>query len=220
VETSYEVEIVPTGDLNHLCGLTVSIQLWKDQTKYYCKCRGISSQKFVILQTPAMIVQKHDLQADDPIILRYVFHGNVWGFKTSIIKSFTNPFRLLFIDYPNQIERHGLRSCERADVVIQAQYSIMGKLLNAVIKDLSCSGCMLVLDSLTLEGRAFMDDGQVGTLSFTTDILKEKLTVNCKIIRIRSDKDKTELGLEFDTSDHETLDKIAQYVDHIISLLA
>lgn len=220
MESSYEVEIVPAGDLNYLCGQTVSIQFWKDLTKYYCKCRGVSSLKYIILQTASMIPQQYDLREGDPLILRYVFQGNVWGFKTNIIKAITTPFRLLFIDYPKEIEQHSLRSCERADVVIQAKYSIMDKLLTAVIKDLSCGGCLLVLDSVALEGRAFLDDGQSGILSFSTDILEEILNVNCNIIRIRSDKDRTELGLEFDTSDQETLDKIAQYVDHIISLLA
>ena len=220
MESPYEVEIVPAGDLTYLCGLTISTQFEKDKTKYYCKCRGTSHSKFIILQQPALIENKNSILSGRQVILRYVYNGTVLGFKTNIVQTIVAPFRLIFVDYPEEIERYSLRTCERADVVIHAQFSIFDKVIRTVMKDLSCNGCRMFVDAVSIEGLVFDVGDQTGLLSFPTDIFEDVLNINCKIVRVRADKERTELGIEFDLSNQDTLDKITQYVDHILNLLA
>jgi hypothetical protein len=220
MESPYEVEIVPAGDLTYLCGLTISTQFEKDKTKYYCKCRGASHSKFIILQQPALIENQNSILSGRQVILRYVYNGTVLGFKTNIIQTIVAPFRLIFVDYPEEIERYSLRTCERADVVIHAQFSIFDKVIRTVMKDLSCNGCRMFVDAVSIEGLVFNVGDQTGLLSFPTDIFEDVLNISCKIVRVRADKERTELGIEFDLSNQDTLDKITQYVDHILNLLA
>lgn len=220
MESSYEIKTVPSGDLSFLCGLTISIQLGNDKTKHYCKCRGISPSKFLLIQTPAAISSSIHLNQHSPIIIRYIYNGTVMGFEAQIIQSIHQPYRLLFISYPDQLDQHLLRTCERAEVLIPAKFSLADAELSAVIRDLSCNGCMLVLDEGSDTGLISKGEDQVGFLSFSTDISQEKINVGCKIVRVRSDKNKTELGIEFDSSAREPLDLITQYVDHILTILA
>ncbi len=220
MESPYEVDTIPSGDLTFLCGLTISIQFGSDKTKHYCRCRGLSLSKFILIQTPVSINQKKDLVPQNSVIVRYVYNGTVMGFKANIIQSIDTPFRLIFISYPELIDRHTLRTCERADVIIHAQFTLADKETTVIIRDLSCNGCLLVLDSNAKRTIHLEGGDQVGFLSFSTDISQEMLNIGCKIMRIRSDKKKTELGIEFDSHDTETLDKITQYVDHILMILA
>ncbi len=151
---------------------------------------GLSNSKFILIQTPASIDEKKDLSVQNSVSLKYVYSGTVMGFKANIIQSFDQPFRLFFISYPELIDRHTLRSCERADDIIHAQFSVAADEIEVIIRDLSCNGCMLVLEKDAKETLHLEDDDEVGFLSFSTDISQEILNIGCKIVRIRSDKKK------------------------------
>ena len=220
MESPYEVESIPAGDLSYMCGLKVAIQFGKSKTNHYCMCRGLSQAKFLILQTPAGADPKRDLQAGEMLIFRYVYNGTVWGFKVTIIQALEQPFRLILARYPEMIERFMLRTCERVDVIIQAEYTLSEHTDKAIIRDLSCGGCRLIIDVASAGELFSKGDDQEGILSFSTDALEETVTVGFGIVRIKSDKNKTELGIAFDFSDSETIDRITQYVDHILEIQA
>lgn len=220
MKSSIEITRLASGDLSYLCGVTVSIQFEGEKEKYYCRCRGVSPSKFMILQTPAAFGIGTDLNEGTCLIVRYVYNGIVSGFKTWIIKAQNTPFRLIFTEYPEAIEQYRLRSSERVEVVIQAEYTMGDHTINAVIKDLSSGGCCLFVDASDRGELLAKGDEQVGILSFNTDLFNEILNILCKIVRIRADKNRTELGLQFDTSDTVMIDKITQYVDHILDIQA
>lgn len=210
----------PPGDLNHLCGLTVAVQMGTKKTKHYCKCRGVSEGKFILLQQPPSATARSQLMTTNSIILRYMYNGTVWGFKTRIIKVVETPFHLVFLDFPNTIERHSLRACERADVVIQSEFSFSGLVFKAVIRDLSCGGCRLVISPKDSGNLPLAEMGKSGFLTFLTDVSEKPITVVCKVVRTVTDKERTELGLAFDDSDLKTMHKIERFVDRVMDILA
>ena len=171
------------GDLNHLCGLKVAIQMGTKKAKHYCKCLGVSEGSFILIQQPASATARSQILTTNYIILRYMYDGTVWGFKTRIIKVLDNPFPLVFLAFPGTIERHSLRACERADVLIQSEFSFSGLVFKAVIRDLSCSGCRLVISPQESQNLPLGDMGKSGFLTFLTDISAKPITVVCKVVR-------------------------------------
>lgn len=220
MEPAYDVEPMPPGDLNHLCGVTVSIQLGTKKSKHYCKCRGVSGNSFILIQQPPSATAKNQLAATRDIVVRYVLDGAVWGFKSTIIRVMDTPFDLVFIAFPDRIERYSLRACERTEVVIQAEFSISGLVIKSIIRDLSGSGCRLVILAEDRGNLPLHQLEQSGILTFLTDIPEERVSVECKVVRIASDRERTELGIAFDESNKATLDKITRFVDHVMGVLA
>jgi c-di-GMP-binding flagellar brake protein YcgR len=207
------VTVVPSGDLNYLCGKKISIQLEAEAGKIACTCRGVAFEKYLMVQMAVLAHQEGMLDPGAVVIVRYLIDGSVYGFRSRVIQAIIKPFRLVFIEYPSELELYKLRTCERIDLFIKAGLSIHDMTLSGVIVDLSCGGCLMVLEGESV-GSGLLVAGQEPT-SLTFSIDSEIITLPCRIVRIMEEAHKQQLGIAFEFEDASDAESIRSYVDQL-----
>uniref|UniRef100_UPI0002482E50 PilZ domain-containing protein n=1 Tax=Vibrio ordalii TaxID=28174 RepID=UPI0002482E50 len=117
--------------------------------------------------------------------------GHILAFKTSIIRSISKPFGLLFIKFPNHFVTKAIREHERYKlslpaIVYEGEHQLKGKLV-----DFSISGCALLIPSVHhLEKDMFIE-----IKSTLSPLLPQDLA--CQIVSVRQQGQGVLVGVKF-----------------------
>jgi c-di-GMP-binding flagellar brake protein YcgR len=206
-------------NLDRLCGQQVSITLGHEDRQYFCNCRGVCSDRFVMVQTPPDPDIQKKLETGEPAVIRFVESGMVCGFKTRINKAITFPFRLIFFDYPDNLEVVNLRNSKRVSLHLKADIQWHGEAYTGVIKDLSEGGCFFVIKYW--QDEAFNDLGMESAFPIKFKIQGDKTPIELKarVVRMNKDKEEFRMGLAFDGGQKEETGRISDFVSFISQLL-
>ena len=109
------------------------------------------NQYLIILMQHDMSGIKPEALKDSPIIIRYLYRGSVYGFRTSVLNILNSPDRLIFLSYPKKIEEFRVRSSPRFECILPAITSVEGLEGDTVVIDISIDGCRCVIKSASLE---------------------------------------------------------------------
>ena len=71
---------------------------------------GMSAGAYLIVSDPGTGDAAAAAAGASQVVIRYIYRGEVLGFKSSIIAQIEKPFRLLFLSYPTAVERLNLRN--------------------------------------------------------------------------------------------------------------
>lgn len=207
------VTVIPSGDLNYLCGKKMSIQLNTAPDRIACTFRGVAAERYLIIQMAVHPGREALPEPASVVVVRYINDGSVYGFKSRVIQSITRPFRLVFIKYPRELELYKLRSCERIDLFINALLAIHDLTFSGVVLDLSCSGCLMVLESDLVDSSLMVAGQQEGAITLSID--SERMTLPCRVVRIMEDESKLQLGIAFEFADERESEAIGNYVEQL-----
>ena len=111
--------------------LTVGVNVYlfttkeKHEIKTISKILGWSPPHFVLLQMPYIQGVPLEVSKNMPCVVRYVSEGNIYGFKTSVMKIQFDPQPLLFLKYPENIENVSLRKSERIQAHIPVTFKVL-----------------------------------------------------------------------------------------------
>ena len=93
------------------------------------------------------------LNKDLAVVGRGMYEGRVIGFKSTVLFQIVQPFRILFLSYPDQIEKINLRKSDRInatiDVLLSARKQSLAELKaneeapRGTIKNISTGGCSI-----------------------------------------------------------------------------
>jgi hypothetical protein len=184
----------------------------------------MNSDDYLIIKTPKT---PFDSPAESPfeglnyrlapgskIIVRYLYHGVVFGFQSTLIDAISVPRKLLFLDYPSSIEQHNLRSSERIECLLPAEIKCDGSEVEGIITDISEKGC----------GFAFkISNGDVPSLKVEDTIILtclfpgigEKKDISGIVRRVKSDNQETALGIQFQDLETDTKSIISDYISKV-----
>lgn len=84
----------------------------------------------------------------DEYIVRYFRGRNIVAFKTKILHVAKVPFWYLHLEYPHQLEKVEIRHAERIRISVTAQTLAKGEKHWSVIRDLSASGALVVVNNV------------------------------------------------------------------------
>jgi hypothetical protein len=206
-------------NLNYLCGQQLSLKFGKDDKQLFCICQGVSSGQFILTQIPVAPDIEQKLTPGNSVVIRFVESGMVCGFKTKIRQAITMPFRLIFFHYPDSLELLNLRASKRVPLNINATIRVNDTSFEGSIRNLSVGGCFFVaeywksksLANLTIESSLF--------ILFTLFNDDTAVTLECRPVKLDSDKDEIRLGIAFGKNQPEPIGKIANFVEYISRLL-
>lgn len=113
---------------------------------------GFEVGKYILLKYPKVARPsdyKDVLIEGNIMIVRYLMEGNkgeCFAFRSSIKHVTLHPEKLLFLEYPKNIENRQLRTQQRTSIHIPATIMLEGKgddstKINGVISDISAKGC-------------------------------------------------------------------------------
>ncbi|WP_417448098.1 flagellar brake domain-containing protein [Idiomarina abyssalis] len=184
---------------------------------------GFDTGKYLLLKQPNPRTEgsySDVLFEGNPVIVRLVLEGETGeciAFKTKI-RAVTNfPFRLLYLEYPEQVENRALRAQKRVRTHIpvdvtadNSQASTKKKLASGVIVDISSAGCRIVFKATPNEA------GNVTHMNIKVGIgsgaHKEALSLSGQIMNQRKERGMISVGVRF-TDDEAHINNV---FDHLL----
>ena len=109
---------------------------------------GMEVDEYLVMIAPVSttfgsITQK--FYEGNKITVQYLHGGTVFGFYSKIIGAINSPRKLLFVEYPNSVEKRNVRTSKRVDCLLPATIEIHKKAHLGVIRDISEGGCLCLI---------------------------------------------------------------------------
>ncbi len=181
---------------------------------------GMEAGRFLILMLPEGEQLLRNLFEKEPVIVRYVNEGTVYGFRSVVLGRSSKPFRLLFIAYPKKAESLDLRKHLRVGCFIPTKLQIDDELRTGAILDLSPGGCKFVLRQG--EGGVFSVPKAGGDVIIHTHFIGDEDfgQLKGKLRNIRIEDGKYELGIQFIDLSPGMTETLEKFIEKMLVIAA
>ncbi|QGY40059.1 flagellar brake protein [Pseudodesulfovibrio cashew] len=208
---------VPGVQLDASPGKEVILRVPGSSQSYRGRIVGFDPYEFVIIKVRLPSALRRELANGRNVVVKYVHQGTVNGFMAQVENAITTPAPLLFIQYPNMVEKLALRSSKRKECNIDGVLHTTDDEVECLIVNASESGCKLsvrvgerdVLRQTRVDDALIvaMNLGSLGELKVAVavkNLSREKgiMTMGCMFLDIS----KEEMG-----TIREYLDKISRH---------
>jgi len=163
------------------------------------KCTFVGQRKnqyIVVTPPPNFPAIENKLLQTDPIIVRYLFEGDIFEFKSKLLEIKSNPLILLLLQYPVSVEKKELRSQKRISCFISAKMEVNKDTHDGIIKDISKFGCRCVFETSVRLEKALRIDDHI-SLGFSFPGIFDRQEILGKIKDIRTKETRLDVGIEF-----------------------
>jgi c-di-GMP-binding flagellar brake protein YcgR len=179
---------------------------------------GISPDEYLIFRAPAIPGILSRLCEAEPIIVRYVYAGNVYGFTSTILTCIQKPALIVFVAYPFSVESMNLRKARRMQCLFPAAIKKQdGDDIKCLILDISVGGCKICIENESNESFP-MDLDQTVRVSFLLTGTPEEQIINGRIQNMKKDDKHTQVGVQFDPENKPVLNNVKLYMDRLANL--
>ena len=180
---------------------------------------GIEHGKYLLLKAPVPFGRiDHDLFKVEDLVLKSLYKGTIYAFRSKLLGMISKPSKLMFIEYPRKIEHHELRSHKRFKCSIVTQTEVDEKERNGVIENISLGGCFCMIETFSADKKS------------TDDLLNDNIVIRChfpgskgevnfigKIKNARKKSDELAVGIEF--IDPENSEEVQTIINDYIQLI-
>jgi c-di-GMP-binding flagellar brake protein YcgR len=204
--------------LNAGIGVRVQFQLGgkAEKLKAGGVLAGMIPHEHIMIRVPAIPGILSRLNEGDPVVVRYIYGGNAYGFNSTILAFTNKPALIVFIAYPDEVETLNLRETQRVPCCLSAQVKTDGGGYKAVIEDISLGGCKAFLEEGASESSS-LDIDQAIELAFHLDGVAGEQVISCRVKNLKKDAQLYEIGIQFDKEHETVLKNIEQYIDGLMS---
>ncbi len=137
------VERLPGSKLTLEPGTRISLKLLCTDQKYDALLVGIRLYDYLVVEQRLSQAVHQALQDNPLVIAQHTGAGMVQGFRASVIARTAKPAPILFLSFPETIERIVLRSDERVQVSVPGMLHGDYGDHEVMVTDLTSSGCRL-----------------------------------------------------------------------------
>lgn len=212
-----------TADFDMSVGIKLSMEVRGIDEKLVSPLVGFSRGKYVVTQLPSLAESNKEvlfqhLYAGNPVTVRYLEAGAVFGFRSEIIKYLFSPFPLLFLTFPVRVESFNLRRHKRISCLLPVSARIGEADYSGLMTDLSLSGCRV---GLTIMRKYQPTIGVDDEVLLTCPLFGQNgdSTLRCQIKRAASDVGKLDLGLKFTDVPDTSRQGILSYIQSAAVIL-
>lgn len=188
-------------------------QIQIEDIKYSTFIRGVAPPRYIFLDMPKRHGRLVSLAKQRPVLVRYINQGIMFGFRSTVNSEYINPFHILVVDYPKQMEKRNLRRSERIKTFfpISVRLSENSEPAEGAMLDLSREGALI-----SVEGDSLPEQGEIIHVSLK---LPNRTSVNelaCVVRNIRQPSSMSLLGVEFESPEGE-LEVIQKFYKDCVS---
>jgi c-di-GMP-binding flagellar brake protein YcgR len=147
--------------------------------------------------------------------ITYQSQGTEYGFNTTVAHTLDQPYRLMFLSYPEKAETLENRGRIRSYCYIPSSALLNSNTVKGVITDISTSGCRFVIRlPLSLQPRQLL---LIDTIELHFPILGMRGVQKfpAAVRNTTVDREKIALGVEFLELDNNLKNCISEYVDSV-----
>lgn len=189
-------------ELGTRMALTIGAQKG-DEGRIAAELVGMVHFEYLILRLPWVPGLRSRLVGGAAVTVRFVSDGELCGFQAQILTHIPKPSLLLFVEYPEVIEKLSLRQHRRVQCALPVQLHSRRGDANGVIVDLSRGGCRMAVDVRGQHGlrQTVADDVMVLRVPLNSEGIPQAVT--CTVRAVDMETNKMQLGLSFTEADNE-----------------
>ncbi|MCP4268015.1 MAG: flagellar brake protein [Candidatus Brocadiaceae bacterium] len=182
-------------------GITFRIEVEGIDESISCILIGIENEKYLIIRIPTqhnLDIASHMFIKGNEIYVKYVYKGTIFGFQSKIIDQIYEPFKLLFIEYPEKIESYDFRGNKRVECYLPAFVIVEEVRIEGCITDISKAGCLFDIKIPELENcKSLIDSNEEINIGFQLPGVEEALNIVAKQRSLKNETNKARIGIEF-----------------------
>jgi len=212
--------IVDSRTLRIGIGTTLQFQMGEKswQFKATAVLVGMVPGEYLIIRVPPVPGILNRLSNGDPVIVRYLFEGNLYGFNSSILTHIYKPALIMFLCYPEVVETLNLRKAQRVQCCFPVMLKKDGQEFKAVILDISLGGSRVGLDMDGINSLSFEIDQTICLSFHLSGIAAQEQVINGTVKNFRKDEQHCEMGIQFDRENEVVLNNIKDFLDDLTIL--
>lgn len=178
---------------------------------------GIEEGMFLIVKTPPIPEIATKLFQKNNIVIHYLFAGQVFGFRTTLLGLINEPFRFSILAYPTKVEKVNIRKHERISCMLPAKIKMSSGLYGILIEDISVGGCYFSVNPPKDGKFPVMKISEEALLILTLPGITDSMAIGATVRTIKCDMRTMKIGVQFtkfDGKGEETayLAAIKQYI--------
>ncbi len=195
-------------------GTPLTLEVEEIKARVKCNLIGIKPDDFLIVDIPPSGI-RDELFEGKQIAVRYLYFGNMYGFRTIVLKAITEPSRLMFISYPESVETHNQRKQDRVRCYVPAKAVVHETELQGVILDLSSNGCKFAITVSENEAALVIARGDEITLFLPLLGKEGSEAFKAVVTHLINDEERIILGVRFQQSPEEASIRIDEYMEKV-----
>jgi c-di-GMP-binding flagellar brake protein YcgR len=162
-----------------------------------CIFIGMLRDEFMIITFPKQYKTiKNQLFSGNKMVVKYLYDGSVYAFKTSVIETITSPIKAIAIEYPKVVQQRELRVVKINDVVIPGKFEAKNIEFKAVVFDISKKGCRFTYKDKKSNVTALRESALLRVYMQFPGVADEIGVMAC-IRNVKKEHGKLSIGAEF-----------------------
>ncbi len=121
-------------------GNELNMQIEGMEEKFKSVLIGIEAPNYLIVRMQIPSRFRNQIDEGTSFLVRYVYLGNLYGFKSKSMGSIESPYKLTFLSYPDTIESLDIRKAQRVSCFIPAVLKLDKTEYRGLIMEISKSG--------------------------------------------------------------------------------
>jgi len=150
-------------------------------------------------------------------IIRFVHQGIAYGFFTKIVRALYSPAKLLFLDYPENIEVYQLRNHERVLCLLPVTIKLSpDNTIAGHVTDISKQGCQFSVENKNVDNSQVLpskDDSIFILLQLPG--FENTISIECCVQNINSTQDLVKVGLKFIALTDDARDRLYDFLESV-----
>jgi hypothetical protein len=186
--------------------------------KYEGKVVGFEPYSFLIVlaRLPQDVLTQ--AAAGSSMVAQHTANGTVFGFRAELLKHITNPAALLFLGFPDTVDRIVLRHNERVSVNLPGTLNGKYGEQKVMVQDMTPTGCRLTAN---IDLKTPLREAQAG------DRLMLRCEMGCslpitspiELRRVVAEKGLLHIGAQFVNMTPETADQVLGYIGGLLEFM-
>ena len=196
-------------------GSTLALKIPPAEQKYEGQLVGMGSFSYLIVQARLPQDAVARLAVNPNLVVQHLAAGAVYGFRSVVVNRVTTPAPLLFLAFPDSVERLALRRNERVSVSIHGTLHGQYGDHEIMLTDLAPAGCQI---TAAIDLRSRLRDAKPGEEFILNCDLGRGQTLMTPVLlrRVEAAKGLLSLGCQFTSLDEEAGKMIEKFVQSVL----
>jgi len=150
-------------------------------------------------------------------IIRFVYQGIAYGFSTTISRALYKPAKVLFLDYPKDIEIYQLRNHERVLCLLPVSLELTkDETVSGHVTDISKEGCQFSAENNTFFNKHELPSKEYEhSISLQLPGFENTIIISCHVMNISQTNQQVKIGLKFISMSDDARERLYDFLESV-----
>jgi ribosome-associated toxin RatA of RatAB toxin-antitoxin module len=199
-------------------GSELNMQIEGMEEKFKSILIGIEAPTYLMVRMQIPTRFRNQIDEGTTFMIRYIYMGEVYGFRSKLIGSVKKPYKITFLSYPDRVDSLNIRRAQRVSCFIPATIELTQKRLRGLVLEISKSGTRFTINADNeIVKEVKIDDA--ARISFPLLGFEGIHSFNGLIKSISSDTVGISFGIQFEDVKSSLEKMIENYVNDVLDLI-